>query len=838
MLDDLTQYLFLYDHFEEIIGKPKEELFLGRWKTKWTAIEGLVPYINKITEELIDPKKLLKSKDELITLIGEAYLKYKEKLFETNRLDFAHQQKLFLDLLSDREVKAKIKQNVRYIMVDEYQDTNYIQEQIILTLAEPKNNICVVGDEDQSLYRFRGATVRNILEFKTHFKNCLQIPLTTNYRSHKRIIDKYNQFMKSIDWSNPEGDVPFRFPKTVNENPKGNFPKYPAVFSIWGQNEKDESERLAQMVKYLKEKKVIEDYNQVAILLKSVQLDHSEHYIKSLEKYKIPVYAPRARGYFNNPEVQLMFGCYAVIFGFHSDAIRDLSQAFETLVEYTNQSIVSLAPETQNNLDLGDYIRRKTEQVANLKRGESLDLQVADYFYHLLGFTPFSKHLKNENRARNLAIFSQLLTVFQNYYHFTVVTYKNREWMRNYLFNSFFKFLLEGGINEYEDPDNPIPSGYVQLMTVHQSKGLEFPVVVVGSLDKNFQVGKRVDRDLAPFCHRPPFEPEDRITEFDRMRHFYVAFSRAEKILVLTTTDEPKTFLNPIWEGLDQWPHVERKVLESLNFTPKPQFVPKKSYSLTSHINVYEVCPRQYQFYKEYEFSPSRAATILFGSLVHQTIEDVHRFVLDGKIKDINETWIQDAFERNYRSLLAVGMRPLDRTRKGIALEQALNYFRENHSELSRVIDTEVDVSVEKGTYILTGKIDLLLGKDGKLEVLDFKTQPKPEQSDPIRDRYFRQLCIYAHILQQRYHKFPERLYIYWTSEKTRKDGLTEFTFTEHDIGEAGKHFDNVVSEIQNKNFQIKIPPDATKICKECDFRTYCTRHGTIEFKPRELGVD
>jgi DNA helicase-2/ATP-dependent DNA helicase PcrA len=560
--------------------------------------------------------------------------------------------------------------------------------------------------------------------------------------------------------------------------------------------------------------------------------------MKALEDAHIPAYAPRARGYFENEEIQLIVGCYSIIFGFYGEAIKDLEGSFSGLVEYTQNAIAALGPYSQINPEMAKYLRRKVEGIERLKDGESLDLTVTDYFYHLIAFEPFSRFMKNENRARNLAIFSQLLGTFQDYYNINIVTYKNKEWIPKFLFNSFFKFLLDGGINEYEDPDNPIPSGYVQVMTIHQSKGLEFPVVVVGSLDKEFKVMKRVDKDLMPFYQRPAFEPEDRITEFDRMRLFYVAFSRSEKILALTTANTPNDFLSPVWDGLDQWPYVETKVLESLKFKPKSQFVPKKSYSLTSHINVYEVCPRQYQLYQEYEFTPSRSATMIFGTVVHQTIEEIHKWVIEGKLADINYDKIEDFFEGNYRSLVAIGMRPLSKARKETAFNHVLDYFNGSREELKRVIDTEVDVSVEKDNYILTGKIDLLNGKDGKLEVLDFKTQAKPEKGDPILDRYFKQLCIYAHILKERYGKHPERLYIYWTPEKKRNDALMEFSFTEEDIRNSGTHFDDVVLHIQKKDFAVKNPPNTTKVCKECDFRTYCAKEGTIIFKSKDLNID
>jgi len=102
-------------------------------------------------------------------------------------------------------------------------------------------------------------------------------------------------------------------------------------------------------------------------------------------------------------------------------------------------------------------------------------------------------------------------------------------------------------------------------------------------------------------------------------------------------------------------------------------------------------------------------------------------------------------------------MRPLSADRKYIALDHILDYFNQNSDNLERIVEAEVDVSIEKHGYILTGRIDLLLGNDGKLEILDFKTQQRPEEGDAILKKVYLQLCIYAHILRERYGKtLPE----------------------------------------------------------------------------------
>ncbi len=193
----------------------------------------------------------------------------------------------------------------------------------MLRLAGNDQNVCVVGDEDQSLYRFRGATVRNILQFPDHFDDCPRIKLTVNYRSHGHIIDRYNRFMGAADWSNQHGDD-FRFPKEIVHDPDGEFPDYPAVCCIWGEHERDEASRFADLVVYLKEERIVEDYSQIALLLHSVRLEHSGRYIEALKRRGVPAFCPRARAYFDNPEVRDLVACFAVLLGWHGAGRGDI----------------------------------------------------------------------------------------------------------------------------------------------------------------------------------------------------------------------------------------------------------------------------------------------------------------------------------------------------------------------------------------------------------------------------------------------------------------------------------------------------------------------------------
>jgi DNA helicase-2/ATP-dependent DNA helicase PcrA len=830
-LDELTQLLFIFDHFDEIISPKENDLYLGKWKTRWTAIEGTRGYFDKITEELVDPARLSASSNPFTQGIARAYGAYETALFANNRTDFAHLQSIVHGLLLQPEHCGAIASEVRYVLVDEYQDTNYVQEQLLLKLTEQTGNLCVVGDEDQSLYRFRGATVRNILEFPSRFSTCPVVRLTTNYRSHRAIVERYDCWMASADWSNPNG-APFRFDKTIEADPNGGHPDYPAVISIWGRDARDEAERFSELVEFLKRSAVIEDYSQVALLLHSVRDDHSGSYLEALDARGIPAFCPRARAYFENEEIRLIVACFSVLFGWHGEGRGQVAGAVAELGRYVDQGIVELAKAYAAPHPLALALQAWVGEIAALGEGESLDLRPADYFYRLLALDPFAKAVKNENAARSLAIFSQLLNVFQSYYHYTVVTHRNREFLRFHLFNSFLRLLHDGGINEYEDPNRPFPKGHVQVMTIHQAKGLEFPVVVVGSLSTQLSSAKGIDRDLGPFYHRPRFEPESRITLFDRMRLHYVAFSRPQKVLVLTAHETPKHHFALIWQGLPQWPYVEKDLLAAQRFTLRERMPVKKSYSFTGDLKIYETCPRQYQFFREYDFTPSRSAVIFFGLLVHQTIEEIHRIALDGRLDTLDEIRIRGLFERTFRFLAASDVRPIGDEARKAAFAQVMNYFRQNRDEMRRVIQTEVDVSLEKDGYILAGKVDLLLGGDGKLELLDFKTSPRPKDSPELIAGYERQLCTYAHILERRHGRHVDRLLLYWTAEPRKQNALMSLPYDPRRVEEAGRHFDETVRRIQAQEFVVCTTPEAA-ICKECDLRMLCHAERVISKEAR-----
>jgi CRISPR/Cas system-associated exonuclease Cas4 (RecB family) len=128
--------------------------------------------------------------------------------------------------------------------------------------------------------------------------------------------------------------------------------------------------------------------------------------------------------------------------------------------------------------------------------------------------------------------------------------------------------------------------------------------------------------------------------------------------------------------------------------------------------------------------------------------------------------------------------------------------------------------------------VDLLLGGDGKLELLDFKTSPRPKDSPQLIAAYERQLCTYAHILERRHNRHVDRLLLYWTSEPRKEDALMVLPYDPERVEEAGRHFDKTVRHIQAQEFAVMTPPEAA-ICKECDLRMLCRAEGLISREAR-----
>lgn len=839
-LDEFSQQLFIFEHMTEIC-KYSEGFFQQLWDgSAWEIAKNLRYFFDKIVDELlydtlvvaarrIGATKSTAKGDDFIYHVTLAYRNYQAILTRTSCIDFAHLQKCAHNLLIDPFIGKKITSAIKYVLVDEYQDINYIQEQIVTLLASGCNpvNLCVIGDEDQSLYRFRGASVSNILHFPELFPDCKQIQLMGNYRCHEKIIASCNHWMETFDWTNSQG-IALRTEKATTPINNKMYPEYQAVATLTGNDVDDEAEQVAELLYSLKKEQRISDYSQVALLLRSVRSHYSEAFMKAFKKRNIPYHCARRRAFFEEYEVCLMVGCITRILHFHR---KKRSPEISHFLDYVSDCRDLLAVECQKRPLLERELQTIEKTLYSTEEiGKQHTQSLATYFYQLLFLDPFDSYRKEDARRHNLMLFSRMLKTFQQHFRHSAITQDNLTAVRNDFFQRFFCFLYLDENSLDENQHEPVPKDHVQIMTIHQAKGLEFPVVIVGRLDKRPQLSDNKDAALRKFYHSRFLESPHQIEGVDLRRLYYVACSRAKDLLILTTNRTPNTSFVPLWRTLPAWLQARNGVARLTHSFPVDELpTARPRYGFTTHIQTYTTCPRRYEFLYEHRFVSSRPANAFFGLLVHQTIERIHRKVLDGELPSLDEEHIHAIFEKVHDYLLCTSMQPVSDNKKEKAFEQVLRYFYQNVEELGTIQATELHVSVERKNYVLTGNLDVLMKKDDGWEIRDFKTLARLEDDAPRLSDYRQQLYLYAHALEKRIQQAPLRLSLYWTQEERQEDSLMHISYRQEDIQQAISSVDDVVEKIQQKAFDVdRVSPPNVQTCRACDVRHLCRKQGIV----------
>ena len=241
-------------------------------------------YFDRICDELIEPECLANSDTPFIAALGRCCMRYRKLLLERNLADFAHTQVWAHRVLQDSAVADREAGSVRHLLVDELQDTSRVQMGILRILAQVHGNIAAVGDDDQSIHRFRGASVANLLRFPHEHPGCRVIRLETNHRSHPAIVSACSRWMDSaVDWSGGGGpEQSLRFGKNLAAHAPETHQDYPAVIAVQGRDGHEEGRGLCDLLRFLKYNGVIASYGQVAVLLHSVMDGVSGPYLQSL----------------------------------------------------------------------------------------------------------------------------------------------------------------------------------------------------------------------------------------------------------------------------------------------------------------------------------------------------------------------------------------------------------------------------------------------------------------------------------------------------------------------------------------------------------------------------
>ena len=663
------------------------------------------------------------------------------------------------------------------------------------------------------------------------------------------IVEFYNNYMRSQDWG--LNGKRFRFDKTILPCDRP-FPETSSVVRLSVQSDSDDAyyQEVLDFINALKDSGKLTDYNQITFLYRSVKSPEAVGLMSFLESKGINIFSPRSDMFFARPEVRLIIGALLLIFpqvldltnpSASSSSIVRNEDFFKYLHEIAEEFLNELAKNPSDNKSLLAWVVSHQTKHASLT--ENTDYAFSALVYELFRFSFFSHWLDTEltaskqdlRPAYNIGILLNLLSKFEYLYNISVLTPTNIDKTLKNLFANYLRFILEGGLEEFEDFDETTPSGCISFMTIHQAKGLEFPITVVGSMGG---LPRKSYDDLDELLQnnyygRAPYEPIDHVKYYDFWRLYYTAFSRAQNVLVLTGRERtgrgalPSAYFLPYWSALPSWRDSAAFDITKLDLAEvKPANI-KHEYAFTSHILLYEDCPRKYKFYKELEFTGVRQGSMIGGTLLHETVEDIHRAVLRGEPHTLTDANISAWFNTNYNQLVRSEHGYLHAAQRDALLRQVLRYRDRNKDQWHLIREAEVDVSLVKEDYILKGKVDLVQGENGTVELVDFKSGDKPDvnTTDPLKKKilqqYRRQLEVYAYIIEQRTGHKISKMHLYYPKVESGNPRIS-FSYVPDFVESTIESFSEVVKKIERKDFSMAGHHCNEKICRECDLRHYC----------------
>ena len=816
ILDDFQQRYLIYKNLYQFKKIEGFNLVLSALKAGFKSkVLSLQQQFNKLSEHNISPEKLIGSTRREIGILGLLYDLYLQILKNNNCLDFSRIQIECLNLINKNldNIEEYIP-HYEYILVDEYQDTNSIQNEILFSMFSKMKNICVVGDDDQSIYRFRGATVKNILNFPNKFgidEKVTIVKLETNYRSNDKIIKFYSNFIENYTWENR------RYDKKISSSSEEI--SYKSILKVSGKTDEEWGNEVVDLIKTLKNKEIISDYSQIAFLGRSVKSKDVKYLIKTLNKNDILTYSPRSGNFFNLKEIKIIVGIALLLVKEYARGLynENINYNLFTTYSYYRECIALIKTGEKSELkDIFEWLKNENYT----EKDNFLPI-----FYKIFSFDYFKEILSKENiknktyeiSERNLSIFANIVSEYEK---------KFGSIFKSDFFDFYLPFLQECGINEYEEENEITVKGHISFLTFHQSKGLEFPIVLAGSLEQSpFKSEKNsleeILRENVYGINRAEFEKNE---EEDFYRLYYTCFSRAKDYLFLTAKEvemgkktgypSPSGYFKETFDNLVDW---KKEILENIENLkkigePKDNFS-KKLFSYTTDVALYLDCPMKYRFLRYGNFPKIETKKEHIGVLVHNTINDIHQNILKKRI--VTKDSVKNIMAKNYKQLknsLGINLELLE---KKEAFEDVHFYIEKESESLLNIKDSELNLAVVREEYILNGILDLMRKNNHDYDIVDFKTSLV--KSEEIPATYRKQLLVYGFLATESGYSI-KNLELHYTS--LREDIKQKFLYEEKEVKKVLEQFDDIVKKILNKDFFTTIKSE--KKCENCQFFHYC----------------
>lgn len=724
VLDEVKLMLFIDRNFKNI-GMTDLDMSKFKDTKRFITLMGILreaEFKEKLTEEYI-----------------EALDKYENTLLKNGYMDFTMIMTKAIEYIkNDEQFRQKIKENSGYLIVDEYQDVNPVQEQIINELYQLDNNICVVGDDDQTIFQWRGSHIGYIQNFKERYDNVESIVLNDNFRSSKAVIDvavkcisnNEKRLDKNMIASGKQcydrGDILFNSFESVNDENKFIVDSIRNLRGVKFQDKEGKKERGL-------------DYSDCVILIRKWK--KAEAIIQKFQEEKIPFIVGGVNNLFMKAEVKAA----QQIFLFLDRKIDSsvLLNSWTGLSDKIEKKKVEEAISIlEKKLPLGDYY-------------ENFNIQ--EIFMNFLknaGIKEESFVGNNENSVAgyeneevifyNLGMFSQIINDFE------IVNFKTKPSSKLTIFLNFLTYVADGYYpegwlnNSYKTPNA------VQIMTIYQAKGLEFPVVFVPGLNKNYmptsqptgkQVWHFIDKELIKGYERyfPSTEDERRL--------MYVAITRAKKYLIMSRSPDGRMqrkesiFCSEVRKSDYVITNTHRDYSEREKTVAEANTEISNITLNFSLLKSFFECPYSFKFYKFYGFCDPLGARIGYGKTLHNSLMELHREILEGNI--IKREELNGLIEKHKHFPYATDVMiesMTERANKSLEI-----YYDNNEKDFDKIEFAEKEIQLDLGDGILVnGQMDLIKKNnlDGTFEktIIDFKSTEDSQEYNATID----QLKLYA----------------------------------------------------------------------------------------------
>ncbi|MBU1131957.1 ATP-dependent helicase [Patescibacteria group bacterium] len=786
-------------------------------------------------------KELMKSEIMRVEEIANAFHIYQRLLLENESLDFADLINYSIKLFRERPlILEKYRQQFKQILVDEFQDTNFVQYELIKMLAAPKNNITVVGDDDQSIYKFRGASITNIMKFMEDFPAADKVVLVENYRSHQEVLDTSYNFIRR---NNPNRlEVKLGIDKKLKSISSG-----AEVSHLHCRTAEDEAETVVKKILNLAEEKKT-SWSDFAILVRAN--DSANIFINCLEKAGIPYQFAAMRGLYCKPIVIDLINYLKLLDNYHESAavFRILSlthlkidaEDIVKLVHYAKKKSMVLYDAMQMISAVQGINPENIQRVNKLLAQISKDSQLlktkkpTEILMSFLYGSGYLEYLKQKDDRASHDDFNYL----QQFFKKAQTMESNTPGARVSDLLDLIKMEQEAGETGQLAFDASVGPDMVRILTIHSAKGLEFDYVfIVNLVDRKFPTDERREPIEIPVALLKEKLPEGDFHLEEERRLFYVAMTRAKKGLYFTSAEDYggarakklSRFLHEL--GYSAPEKAVKK--DDGEIMVAPEVVLKKiKYELPkkfsfSQMQTYENCPLQYKFANILKIPTFGSPHFSFGTAIHSTLQKFLEEVLRnsnsiqpdlfGAPENSNQTELSlkrlfEIYDENWNDDWYEDKKQKEEYyEKGKLLLK--NFYGNFMAEKPVVKNLEQIFHLHIGDYLFSGRIDRIDEMGDNAEIIDYKTGKTKDDKLSTEDR--RQLLFYQIAAEEALKLNLEKLSYYYLEG----DKKVSFIGKEKDKIKLKEKFLENIENIRAQKFD---PNPNPFLCPYCAYKEIC----------------